>query len=150
MLPQVNPTIRLYRPEDFDAVTLLWRRAREESLPEFADDHTFEEDRAYFMGVILKHNQVWVAEVDGTPAGFLAINGPLVDQLYIAPDFQHRGIGRALLDYARSLSPEFLRLYTLQVNTRARAFYEKNGFRAVKFGISPPPENEPDVEYHWP
>jgi ribosomal protein S18 acetylase RimI-like enzyme len=142
--------IRLYQAEDFDAVTLLWRRSKEESLPEVADDHTFEEDRAYFQNVILQHNQVWVAEMDGTAAGFMAINGPLIDQLYIAPDFQHLGIGQAFLAHARSLSPEFLRLYTLQVNTRARAFYEKNGFRAVKFGISPPPESEPDVEYHWP
>jgi ribosomal protein S18 acetylase RimI-like enzyme len=142
--------IRLYQLEDFDAVTLLWRRSREESLPEFADDHTFEEDCAYFRNVILKHNQVWVAEMDGSAAGFMAINGPLVDQLYIDPNFQHKGIGQALLTHARSLSPDFLRLYTLQVNTRARAFYEKNGFRAVKFGISPPPESEPDVEYHWP
>jgi hypothetical protein len=22
-------------------------------------------------------------------------------------------------------------------------------FRAVRFGVSPPPESEPDVEYHW-
>ncbi len=29
------------------------------------------------------------------------------------------------------------------------AFYEKNGFIAEKYGISPPPESEPDVEYHW-
>jgi hypothetical protein len=40
-------------------------------------------------------------------------------------------------------------LYTLQINTNARAFYERNGFRALKFGLSPPPESEPDVEYHW-
>ena len=142
--------IRPYRPEDFDAVTLLWRRSREESLPEFADDHTFEEDCAYFRNVILQNNQILVAEMDAIVAGFMAIKIPLVDQLYIDQDFQHKGIGQALLAHARSLSPEFLRLYTLQVNTRARAFYEKNGFRAVKFGISPPPESEPDVEYHWP
>jgi ribosomal protein S18 acetylase RimI-like enzyme len=144
--------IRLYQPEDFDAVILLWRRAREDSLPEFqrTKGHTFEEDCTYFRDVILRNNQVWVAEPDGTVAGFMAINGSLVDQLYIAPNFQHRGIGQAFLAHAHNLSPEFLRLYTLQINTRARAFYEKNGFRAVKFGISPPPESEPDVEYHWP
>jgi hypothetical protein len=37
----------------------------------------------------------------------------------------------------------------LQVNFNARAFYEKNGFVAEKFGFSDPPENEPDVGYHW-
>jgi ribosomal protein S18 acetylase RimI-like enzyme len=55
----------------------------------------------------------------------------------------------ALLNFAREQSPEHLWLYTLQVNLNARAFYEKNGFVAEKLGLSPPPESEPDVEYHW-
>jgi len=40
-------------------------------------------------------------------------------------------------------------LYTVQINTNGRAFYEKNGFVAVRFGVSAAPESEPDVEYHW-
>ena len=43
----------------------------------------------------------------------------------------------------------FKRTHTHQQHAQARAFCEKHGFRAVKFGISPPPESEPDVEYHW-
>ena len=31
----------------------------------------------------------------------------------------------------------------------SKAFYEKLGFNAMKFGTSPPPESAPDVEYHW-
>jgi len=31
----------------------------------------------------------------------------------------------------------------------ARAFYEKQGFVAVRFGQSLPPESAPDVEYRW-
>jgi hypothetical protein len=27
--------------------------------------------------------------------------------------------------------------------------YERHGFKAVKFGTSPPPESAPNVEYHW-
>ena len=30
-----------------------------------------------------------------------------------------------------------------------RQLYETHGFGAVKFGVSPPPESAPDVEYHW-
>jgi hypothetical protein len=47
------------------------------------------------------------------------------------------------------LSPGGLRLFTFQRNVPARSFYEKYGFRAVRFGVSPAPENEPDVEYRW-
>ena len=143
--------IRGYRPEDFDAVTILWRVAREKSLPEFQmmKGHFFYEDQDYFQQHILSENQVWVVDVDDRSVAFLAMNGDFVDQLYIHPDYQRRGIGRALLELARQLSPDHLWLYTLQANINACAFYEKNGFVAEKFGISPPPENEPDVEYHW-
>ncbi len=143
--------IREYRDEDFDAVTRLWRAAREQAFPEFqrTKGHTFEEDRAYFLNVVLENNDVWVLEVESRVAGFIAIAGDFVDQLYIHPDFQRRGLGKLMLDHAKSLSPEHVWLYTLQINTNGRAFYEKNGFVAVRFGVSPAPESEPDVEYHW-
>lgn len=143
--------IRAYRPGDFDPVTILWRISREKSLPDFQmmKGHFFYEDQNYFQNHILKENQVWVVTVAERPAAFLAMNKDFIDQLYIHPDFWRRGIGNALLDFARKYSPEHLWLYTLQVNAAARAFYEKNGFVAEKFGVSPPPESEPDVEYHW-
>jgi GNAT superfamily N-acetyltransferase len=79
----------------------------------------------------------------------MAMNGGFIDQLYVDPDYWRGGIGGKFLDFAKRLSPDHLWLYTLQVNINARAFYEKNGFVVEKFGFSPPPESEPDVEYHW-
>ena len=143
--------IRDYRPEDFDAVTILWRISREKSLPEFqrAKGHFFYEDQEYFRDHVLKENQVFVVEDDGKPVAFMALRDNFIDHLYVHPDYQQRGIGKALLDLAHQHSPEHIWLYTLQINTKARVFYEKNGFILEKFGMSPPPENEPDVEYHW-
>ena len=146
-----NFIIRPYKSDDFDPVTSLWRRAREQAFPDFQrrKGHPFEEDQAYFRDVILVNDDVWVVEQEGQPVAFMAIAGDFIDQLYVDPKHQRLGIGRALLDYARTLSPEHLWLYTLQINTNGRAFYEKNGFRIVKLGISPAPESEPDIEYHW-
>src|SRR5690349_10551984 len=143
--------IRDYRAEDFDAVTILWRVAREKSLPEFqnAKGYFFYEDQNYFRDHILKENRTLVVETEQHPIAFMAVKEDFIDQLYVHPDYQKQGAGKALLDYARKLSPEHIWLYTLQINLNARAFYEKNGFIAEKFGISPPPESEPDVEYHW-
>jgi GNAT superfamily N-acetyltransferase len=143
--------IRPYKSDDFEAVTILWRRAREQAFPDFLrrKGHSFEEDRTYFRDVILINNDVWVAEVDEVLAAFMAIAGDFIDQLYVDPDYQRIGLGESLLAHARTLSPQRLWLYTLQINTGGRTFYEKNGFHAVKLGISPPPESEPDVEYHW-
>lgn len=143
--------VRDYCPEDSDAVTILWRISREKSLPEFQSlkGHFFYEDQGYFRDHILKENKVWVVETDLRPVAFMAMKAEFIDQLYVHPDHQKRGIGKTLLNHARQLSPEHVWLYTLQINTTARVFYEKNGFIAEKFGVSPPPESEPDVEYHW-
>ncbi len=143
--------IRDYRPEDFDAVTILWRIAREKSLPDFqrAKGHFFYEDQDYFRTHILTKNQVWVAEMKERPVAFMAMRDDFIDQLYVHPDYQNCGIGQALLEHAQRVSPEHVWLYTLQSNLNARLFYEKNGFTAEQFGISPPPESEPDVQYHW-
>lgn len=143
--------IREYKPEDFDAVTILWRVAREKSVPGFQREkgHFFYEDQDYFQNRILQKNKVWVVDVDGRPVAFIAMENDFIDQLYVHPDHWRRGVGEVVLGFAREQYPDHLWLYTLQVNVNARAFYEKNGFVAEKFGFSNPPENEPDVEYHW-
>ena len=125
--------IRDYRPEDFDAVTILWRVAREKSLPEFqrAKGHFFYEDQDYFRDHVLKENHVFVVEVDERPVAFMAMRDDFIDHLYVHPDYQNRGIGKDLLALARQRSPEHIWLYTLQINRNARAFYEKNGFHVV-------------------
>jgi GNAT superfamily N-acetyltransferase len=144
-------SIRRYEPGDFDAVTILWRVAREKSLPDFQKrkGHFFFEDRDYFQDHVLREDEVWVFEEEGSVRAFMAMRGDFIDHLYVHPDSWRRGIGRQLLEFARVLSPEHLWLYTLQVNQGAMKFYERNGFTATRFGVSPPPEDEPDVEYHW-
>jgi len=143
--------VREYRASDFDALTILWRISREKSLPDFQIEkgHFFYEDRDYFQNHVLKENRIWVVETAQQPIAFMAMNRDFIDQLYIDPDYWRQGIGNTLLQLARKLSSEHVWLYTLQINVNARAFYEKNGFVAEKFGVSPPPESEPDVEYHW-
>lgn len=149
MIPDVS--IRPYRSADFESLVILWRIAREKSLPDFqrAKGHFFYEDCDYFRNYVLAKNKLWVAVMDKKRVAFMAMNESFIDQLYVHPDHWRRGIGKILLEYARRLSPEHLWLFTLQINLPARAFYEKNGFLPEKFGISPPPESEPDVEYHW-
>ena len=109
--------------------------------------HTEAEDRAYFRDVIAQQHDLYVAEEEGEIIGYLAIRDDHVDRLYVAVDRQRQGVGTALLEHAIALSPAGLRLFTHQKNVGARRFYEKHGFEAVRFGVSPPPESEPDVEY---
>jgi ribosomal protein S18 acetylase RimI-like enzyme len=143
--------IRPIEPGEVEAVVRLWRRAREDAQPwlEARMSHTAGDDRAFFRGTILRQTQVLVALRDERPVGMLAIAGHRIEHLYVDPPAQGQGVGTALLEHARRRSPSGLSLHTHQRNQRARAFYERRGFRVVRFGVSAPPESEPDVEYHW-
>jgi len=143
--------IRSYREEDFEIVTRFWHEAMRVAMPEVEArmGHTLEDARNYFRTVVSVEGQLWVYESDHIPVGYIALQAEFIDRLYVDLAYHRRGIGQALMDHARTISQDHLWLYTHVANTVARAFYEKNGFVAEKFGMSPAPESEPDVEYHW-
>lgn len=143
--------IRLYQDEDFEVITRIWFEAHSAAMPKLMARMAYEIENAreYFRKVVVLETQIWVYEQDGVPIGFLAIQGELIDRLYVDPAFQRKGIGGALLAKARQLLPKHMWLYTHLANKAARSFYEKNGFVVEKYGISPAPESEPEVEYHW-
>jgi len=89
-------------------------------------------------------------EVNRLVAGFMALEGDLVEHLYVAPAFQGWGIGDKLVALAKLLCPEGLKLWTFTPNARARRFYEARGFRASQFTDGTRnEEREPDVLYTW-
>ena len=112
--------------------------------------HTDDEVRGWVRDVLVPGGDTWVAEVDGAVVGMTVVRPGTLDQLYVAPDRIGIGIGRRLLDHAKSVSPEGLTLYTFQVNDRARRFYERNGFVLDWLGDgSANEEGQPDARYVW-
>lgn len=111
--------------------------------------HTLDGARGFFLAEVLPSCQVLVALVDGRLAGMMALQVPWITQMAVFAEYRRHGVGSALLAAARERSPAELRLFTFQRNHAARAFYERHGFSVQRLGISPAPENEPDVEYGW-
>jgi putative acetyltransferase len=145
-------TLRRMRDAELAAACALWTRSKQRAYRWLtpAQTHTAEEDLGYFAGTLCKRCQVWVALEGERIVGLIAVEGSHIDQLYVEPDDQGRGVGSALLAHAKLLHPGGLSLFTFQRNARARAFYEARGFRPLRFGVSPAPESEPDVRYEWP
>jgi putative acetyltransferase len=72
----------------------------------------------------------FIFEEDGQIAGFISLVGEKICALFVAPGMQGRGIGRALLEHAKSLKGR-LSLKVYRENERALRFYEKCGFVAA-------------------
>ena len=143
--------VRKMQPPELDTVAEVWWRSLDDSTQWLRPEqkHSMAESLVYFRTVIAQSCELWVAERDDAIVGVLAMKGDEVDRLYVATEEQSQGIGGALLNHAKSLSPTGLRVLTLQRNTPARRFYERLGFVADETGRSPPPESEPDIWYRW-
>lgn len=142
--------MRAATPLDAAAVAEVWLRAWDSALASVARAHTDDEVRGWVRDILLPGKGVQVAVVGGRIAGLLATSPGWVDQLYVDPLFQGRGVGTALLDQAKAAEPEGLQLWTFQVNSGARRFYERHGFAAAEFTDGAANEERtPDVRYIW-
>jgi GNAT superfamily N-acetyltransferase len=85
-------------------------------------------------GPFVKRGAAFVAEVEGEVIGFVAADAEAASvwALFVAPDREGRGVGRALeqrlLAWARSQGLTALTLAT-GAGTRAEAFYRRGGWR---------------------
>ena len=68
----------------------------------------------------------WVYD-DGVVKGFIQVENNEIKKLFVEPVLQGQGIGAALLDYAIQ-ELHVTRLWALEKNERAIAFYARHGF----------------------
>ncbi|MFJ3301645.1 GNAT family N-acetyltransferase [Streptomyces sp. NPDC086549] len=149
-----GPTVVLRRAADADAPAAadVWLRSFAAALPTVVRPRTDDEVREYFERVVVPLRETWVAEAadGGGIVGVMVLDGHLLSQLYLAPDWRGRGIGDRFVALAKERTPEGLTLWTFQVNKPAHRFYERHGFVAVEFTDGGDnEEREPDVRYVW-
>jgi GNAT superfamily N-acetyltransferase len=141
--------VRRARPDDARAIGHLHHFTMKTSLPFLPELHTPDDVVDYVSGRLMSTNDVWVAEEDGKVVGYTAFNDDWVNQLYVHPDSQGRGVGPRLLAQAMA-DGQPKQLWAFQQNARARKFYEDRGFVAVEFTDGAGNEEKtPDVRYEW-
>jgi ribosomal protein S18 acetylase RimI-like enzyme len=99
--------------------------------------------------------EVYIAEVDGSPAGAVSVGNGYLSTLYVLPEYQRRGVGSALhelaLERLRAQGAREARLWTLRENDSGRRFYERRGWAVTgETRVVPYPPNPIDVQYAKP
>lgn len=120
--------IRKMQPADLEPVLNFWLAATLQA-------HSFI-DPAYWHNNLEPVRQmlpqaevyVYAKAADSQPLGLIGLDGDYIAGLFVSPKEQAQGIGKQLLDYAKSLRSQLtLRVY--QQNERALRFYQREGFQ---------------------
>ena len=98
---------------------------------------------------LLPQAELYVHENENTGQidGFIGLTENHIEGIFIAKAARSKGIGKALLDYAKSRKP-CLTLGVYQKNERALAFYQREQFVVHSEGIDED-TNEAEIQMHW-
>lgn len=90
----------------------------------------------------------WVAHDGTTIVAVMVLVEGWIDQLYVDPDHQSLGVGSALVEWAKTQSPEQIELWTFEKNGAQRS-YERHGFVVIGRTDGDNEEGAPDIMYRW-
>ncbi len=122
-----NLSIRAYdEATDLHALSTIWFEASRLAHA-FIGEQRLREQRILIEEKYLPNAETWVACLEGAPIGFISLLANFVGGLFVAPNRQGHGIGRALIAHALALKGELeLEVYT--ENAQAFRFYKSQGF----------------------
>lgn len=139
--------VRKFEAQDLDTVMQIWLHSN-------LDAHAFIPARFWtdhfeMVRDMLPQAEVYVHENEDTQQidGFIGLTENHIEGIFIAKAARSKGIGKALLKYAKSLKPS-LTLSVYQKNERALAFYRREQFVVQSEGIGPD-TNEADIQILW-
>jgi GNAT superfamily N-acetyltransferase len=127
--------IRPAEPGDAAAVAEIWHSGwREGHLGHVPDELVLvRTDESFRTRAADRVGDTTVAVVDGEVAGFVMVAGDEAEQVYVAAAHRGKGVADALLAEAerqvRENGHELAWLAVVSGNARARAFYERMGWR---------------------
>jgi len=122
--------IRNYRETDLEEIVNLWYDASV-LAHSFIPSSFWALNQSAMKEKYLQFSENFVFEEEGKVAGFISLVEERICALFVAPEMQERGIGRALIEHAMILKGN-LALKVYRENENALRFYEKRGFVAVE------------------
>lgn len=150
----VEVTIRQVTVDDADAVADLWQQlveyhqALDPDLPGAAHSGAKRYARRLIQRLDDPYTRAFVAEFDGQIVGFVLgmvvdlmadifdeVPGGFLADIYVRPDFRHKGVGRmlvkALSDWFRQKQVRYFDWNVAVKNEEGRAFWREMGGRDV-------------------
>ena len=117
--------LRKMKTDDLDPVVQIWLESNRQAHS-FIEADYWEKNKEE-VRKMLPHSLIKIAEIEGNIVGFIGMNETKIEGLFVNSNFQSRGIGHSLIEWAKTRN-EVLTLNVYQKNQRALKFYLKEGF----------------------
>ncbi len=131
--------IRAAKETDFDSVKNITRKTIWSVYPKyypsgavqfFSDHHSDDRIKAD-----IDAEKVFVLEADEIVIGTVTVSDNEINRLFVLPDFQHKGYGRALLNFAEEMISKEHDHIILDASLPAKQIYLKRGYVATKYNM---------------
>ena len=126
--------IRAFQPADAGQVMEIWLEGNADAHP-FVDPGYWHSHAAEVRGQLLEA-EVLVCEEEGAIVGVVGVQGDFIAGIFVRRGARGRDIGKRLLDAVKANHPS-LTLSVYRKNSRAAAFYAREGFAVVSESIDP-------------
>src|ERR1700739_2622063 len=132
-------TIPRARTEEHDEIARVWMDSWVSTGLAQASDFLLSQLRARIPREMENGWSLFVADDRGTIAAMLALHlrKKYLDQLFVAPEYQGRGLGRTLLAFTRHCLPDEIELRCVRENEKAWRWYEREGFVFEREAVEP-------------
>ncbi len=145
--PGIHPLmIRPYRPSDAADLAQIWLNASI-AAHRFMDPGFWRSQLAAMRDEHIPAGETYVYEDGGGLQGFITLRDKSIEALFVAPGSQGRGIGRELLNHAKTLR-RTLELSVYANNARAAAFFLREEFRQSARRTDPY-TGQPEMTMKW-
>ena len=133
------PVIRPARADEYDEIARVWMESWVSTGLEDASNFLLATLRARVPQEVEKGWSLFVADDGGTLAAMLALHLPkrYLDQLFVAPQFQGRSLGRRLLAFTRTHLHDEIFLRCVRENEKAWHWYERKALFSSRNRSSP-------------
>ena len=133
------PIIRPAHIDEYDEVGRVWMESWVSTGLGEASNFLLANLRARVRRDIEGGWSLYVADDRGTLAAMLALHVPKrnLDQIFVAPDYQGRSVGRQLLAFTRTQLPDEIWLRCVRENEKAWRWYERESFVYEKEEFEP-------------
>ena len=118
--------IRAFRDDDMDVVLDIWLHASIEAHA-FIEPEFWKAQVENMREIYIPASETKVVVNDGEIVGFYSLHGNTLAAVFIYPEFQGRGFGKALLSHALQ-QRDVLTLSVYKENTPGTQFYLSQGF----------------------